>query len=73
MFIRDDCFVLMYVDDILCFSRDSMVLDMLLKTLKGYFTLTDEGSVAKYLGVDVKTHENGDIELRQPFLIQRLI
>ena len=29
--------------------------------------------MTKYLGADVKTHKNSDIELRQPFLIDRLV
>ena len=73
LFIRDNCFVLAYVDDILCFSRDSKVLDRLIEKLKCDFELTDEGEVNKYLGVDVKKHNNGDIDLRQPFLIEREI
>ena len=35
--------------------------------------LTDEGNISKYLGVDVKSHDDGTIELRQPYLIDRVI
>ena len=33
------------------------------------FKLTDEGSIDKYLGVEVKAMKDGTFELIQPFLI----
>ena len=35
--------------------------------------MEDEGSLTKYLGVDMKKNEDGTMELRQPFLIERII
>ena len=55
-------------------SRDDKVLETIVKNLKRKnYILTDEGSLTKYLGVDVKYRKNGEFELTQPFLIQRII
>ena len=37
------------------------------------YILTDEGEVDKYLGVDIPKLDNGKMELRQPFLIERCL
>ena len=55
-------------------SKDDKVLNTLVENLKWKnYILTDEGSLTKYLGVDVKYKANGNFELTQPFLIQRII
>ena len=74
VFLRKDCIVLLYVDDMIAMSRDDKVLETIVKNLKRKnYILTDEGSLTKYLGVDVKYRKNGEFELTQPFLIQRII
>jgi len=74
VFIRKDCIVLLYVDDMIAMSKDDKVLNTLVENLKRKnYILTDEGSLTKYLGVDVKYKANGNFELTQPFLIQRII
>ena len=74
LFIRNDCILVTYVDDCLCFSRDPKVLDDIVSLLEKDFDMTDEGEVAQYLGVDVKRSSDGStIELRQPYLIQRIL
>ena len=74
LFIRKDCILVTYVDDCLCFSRDKLVLDSVVNLLSNDFVMTDEGEVAKYLGVDVKRSSDGSsIELRQPYLIERIL
>ena len=55
-------------------SQNDDVLDKLVENLKRKnYILTDEGSLTKYLGVDIKYKARGQIELVQPFLIQRVI
>jgi len=74
VFIRDDCIVLVYVDDMIAISRENKVLENIVVNLtKKNYILTDEGSLTKYLGVDVKYREQGGFELLQPFLIRRII
>jgi len=73
-FIRDDCIILVYVDDMIVISRKKDVLETLVNNLKKKnLILSNEGSLSKYLGVDVKYKENGNFELIQPFPIQRVI
>ena len=73
VFIRKDCVVLVYVDDMIALSKEKSVLAKLVCNLqKKNYILTDDGSLTKYLGVDVK-YKNDSMELVQPFLIQRII
>lgn len=37
------------------------------------FILTDEGDIDKFLGIEITHRENGEFELSQPFLIQRVL
>lgn len=75
--------MLIYVDDCLIFSEEPKAADDLIRDLKqsGY-SLTDEGEfgeenaeeVSSYLGVQVNYNKlEGTIELKQPFLISRII
>ena len=74
VFLRKDCIILVYVDDMIALSKDSQVLVDLVKNLqKKKYILTNEGPISKYLGVDVRKHKDGSFELVQPFLIQRII
>ena len=74
VFLRKDCIILLYVDDILALSQNDDLLVKLVENLKKKkYILTDEGSLTKYLVVDVKYKAKGHVELVQPFLIQRII
>ena len=74
VFIRKDYVILVYVDDMIAISKEKNVLVELVKTLKNRnYILTDEGSLTKFLGVDVKYKNNVGFELAQPFLICRII
>ena len=70
LFIQKDCILVTYVDDCLCFSRDKKVLDIVVDLLSKDFVVTDEGEVAKYLGV---SNDGSSIELRQLYLIERIL
>ena len=37
------------------------------------FVLTDEGSIDKFLGIEIKHHEKQEFEISQPFLIDRIL
>ena len=65
---------MVYVDDVIAVSRESKVLDKLVSNLqKKEFVLTKDGTLNKYLGVNVKYKKNGSFELIQPFLIERFL
>ncbi len=52
-FIKDNLILLCYVDDCLIFCHDNNKIDELIKNLSSTFTLSDEGDVVAYLGVDI--------------------
>ena len=55
VFLHKDCIVLLYVDDMIALAKDKHVLNKLVQNLKNKNDiLTDEGTLTKYLGVDVK-------------------
>ena len=61
------------MDDVITISKDLAVMDILVKNLQKEYTLEDEGSLTKYLGVDMKINDDGTMELKQPFLIERIL
>jgi len=78
-YFRGDLILICYVDDCLIFCRDEAKIDAFVSELHSKFTLTDEGDVATYLGVDVKRRQRkdgleGELEfsLTQPHLTQRI-
>ena len=74
IFMRNDAVILVYVDDMIALSKDKNVLENMVKNLKSKnFILTYEGSLDKYLGVDVKRKKDGSLELVQLFLIERIL
>ena len=74
VFIRNNCIIMVYVDDMIAISSKKEVLEELVENLRGKdYILTDEGPLTKYLGVDVKYNKRGGFELAQPFLIERII
>jgi len=74
VFLREDSVILVYVDDMIALLKDKKTLEKLVASLKEKdFILTDEGSLDKYLGVDVKKKKDGGLELVQPFLIERIL
>ena len=73
LFIRNNCLVLVYVDDCLIFGKDPAILDSVIDSLKSVFVLTSQGTVGAYLGIDIKKTSDGFIELTQTGLIQKII
>jgi hypothetical protein len=57
-------FLLVYVDDIIVTSSNSVVVEALLKDLKNNFALKDLGDLHYFLGIQVKK-ERDDIVLSQ--------
>jgi hypothetical protein len=73
LFLRHDCILVVYVDDCLLFSKEASALDALIASLKKEFILTVEGDVSAFLGIDIKHHSDGRLELVQPGLINKTI
>ena len=79
-FYRGNLILICYVDDCLIFCHDEAKIDKFVNELHSKFTLTDEGDVATYLGIDVKKRqrEGGsatemEYSLTQPHLTKRII
>jgi len=53
LFLRDDCIIVVYVDDCLFFSPSSTVIDGVIKTLSQTLKLKDEGDAAPFFGVNI--------------------
>jgi hypothetical protein len=74
LFLRNDCILLVYVDDCLIFSPTNDTIDTLIQSLSKKFLLQDEGNVSAFLGVQVATDSTTKtITLSQPGLIEQVI
>jgi hypothetical protein len=73
LFIRDNCIIIIYVDDCLIFSRDDKILEDILSHLGSVFQITSDMDVGAYLGLDIKCNVEGLLEITQPGLIDKVI
>ena len=76
VFLSKDAIVLTYVDDCLILAKSNDVIDKLVRSLKDgkeNFDFTDDGDIKYYLGVEFNRSSDGTIELKQEFLIERII
>ena len=61
---KDGMILVIYVDDCFIYSKEKKDTDELIDQLRENFTLTDEGDVDTYLGVQVSLNEKeNSIEL----------
>jgi len=72
-----DIIILVYVDNCIILSRNVTSIDSFIATLTHgpeNFVFTDEGTVDKYLGVEISRLSDGTgFKLTQPFLIHRIL
>jgi hypothetical protein len=73
LFASNDVICLCYVDDCLFFSRSVDKIDKVIKDLKRSFSLSEENSVAGFLGILIEKQSDGSIELKQTGLIDRIL
>lgn len=73
VFFKKGIMILVYVDDCLIFSKDQKLTEETYQCLKKDFDLNDEGSIDKYLGIDIKRQKNGTIHLTQPSLHNQIV
>jgi len=73
LFFRSDMMILCYVDDQIVCCKDKSKAQQLLKELSAEFTLTDEGTLADYLGIHFETKEDGSFEATQTGLVDKII
>jgi hypothetical protein len=74
LFIRQDCIIIVYVDDCLFFSPKSSTIDAVIAALSQSFKLKVEGDVSAFLGVQItKDPRQKTISFMQPGLINQII
>jgi hypothetical protein len=75
VFFGHKCIVLTYVDDCILIGDTHARLDALVTSLHDgdeNFKLQDEGSIDKYLGIEISQVDDTSFQLTQPFLIERI-
>ena len=75
VFFGKGCIVLTYLDDCIIVADSMNRIETLIQSLHGgdeNFVLQDEGSIDKYLGVNIRQIDKDSFELTQPFLIERI-
>ena len=68
--------ILAYTDDCIIFAKKQQTIDGIIRSLHDgpeNYDFTNDGDLKQYLGVDIIRNTPGVFELRQPFLIQRII
>ena len=78
LFLRDDCMLVIYTDDCICFSRENKTALQLIHDLKeDGFLLKDEGDAMDFLGVRIKESviddKNTMINMTQTGLIESIL
>ena len=73
LFLRQNCAIIIYVDDMLIFAKNEEQIDKIIDYLRREFPLTDEGGAANYLGICIGKKEDGMTELKQPSSISKLL
>ena len=76
VFISEKVIVLTYVDDCIIMGKTEDDIKNLFKSLNEgdeNYDFTDEGDLKNYLGVEFTRHDDGKMELKQKFLIERII
>jgi hypothetical protein len=73
LFLKDDCLILLYVDDCLFFSTDDAIIDSLIAQLSTYFKIGEQGSIQDFLGIRITTDAQSRIHLQQEGLIREIL
>lgn len=74
LFLRHDCVLILFVDDMGIMYKNRDVLETFLNDLKeAGFSFTREESFHDYLGIGYTNLPNGDISMAQPGLIKKII
>ena len=73
VWFRKEMVLVTYVDDCLIFCKEKEQADELIKSLQKDYSLTDEGDVSTYLGVEISKNDDNSIKLSQPHLKRRIL
>ena len=74
VFVSEDMFIAIYVDDLLIMGKDTLKLQQLQAELKSRFQMTDLGEVSHYLGIEVDiSKDRSTIALRQTTYLKKTL
>jgi hypothetical protein len=75
LYFRDDVVILTYVDDCLFFAKDTRQIDDVLEAIrtKSALQFTIEDDAFTFLGVELRTHDDGTVEFLQKGLIEKIL
>ena len=76
LYIGNSMVVLIYVDDCIIVRPSMQKIDAFVKLMEvstEFFTLTDEGDIVKFLGIEINHLDQKIFKISQPFLIYRII
>ena len=68
LFTRNNCIIIMHIDDCLIFYKNKKVLEDLIESLKGDFNLTNKGDLEAFLSTKTTKYQHDTIEFTQPYL-----
>ncbi len=74
LFIRQDCIIVLYVDDAILMARDDATLTNVLSELKtkGY-NFNRDGDFKSYLGIKLDKQADGSLKMSQPHLCRSFL
>ena len=76
VFMKKGMIILTYVDNFIFIAKKKEALDQFIHSLANgikKFEFTDEGTIDKYLGVEIEQLKGKEFILQQPFLIHRIL
>jgi len=73
LFYRDDCIIVLYVDDCLIFSPKQDVVDSVVTLLHKDYQIGAQGTVQDFLGIHITTDDSGATHFTQPGLISSIL
>ena len=74
LFVRQDCIIVLYVDDAIIMARNEESVQKLLDELKTQnYAFTRDGDFTSYLGVQIEKKSDGTIKMSQPHLARTLV
>ena len=73
VFYKSRSIILIYVDDVILVGPDDKEINDIVKEMAGTFKITDEGTLADYLGVKIRKDEQGNMTLTQGHMIESIL
>ena len=74
LFIKENCAVVLYVDDAIIFGRTDADIEAVLQSFKTHdYDYSRDGSFSAYLGIQLQHRQDGTIKLSQPGLKQSIV